>query len=70
MGSDTVILLSSAFVYFQVSFLLSHYYFGQHVPQPYMDEIFHVPQAQQYCKGNYNEVQKILFLIWRTVIII
>ncbi|XP_010534313.1 PREDICTED: dol-P-Glc:Glc(2)Man(9)GlcNAc(2)-PP-Dol alpha-1,2-glucosyltransferase isoform X2 [Tarenaya hassleriana] len=22
------------------------------VPEPYMDEIFHVPQAQQYCKGN------------------
>lgn len=22
------------------------------VPHPYMDEIFHVPQAQQYCKGN------------------
>ncbi|KAJ3685642.1 hypothetical protein LUZ61_014806 [Rhynchospora tenuis] len=23
------------------------------VPQPYMDEIFHIPQAQQYCKGNF-----------------
>ncbi|CAH8318897.1 unnamed protein product [Eruca vesicaria subsp. sativa] len=22
------------------------------VPEPYMDEIFHVPQAQQYCNGN------------------
>ncbi|KAF8048458.1 hypothetical protein N665_2507s0007 [Sinapis alba] len=22
------------------------------VPDPYMDEIFHVPQAQQYCNGN------------------
>lgn len=22
------------------------------VPQPYMDEIFHVPQAQEYCFGN------------------
>uniref|UniRef100_A0A1J3D106 Dol-P-Glc:Glc(2)Man(9)GlcNAc(2)-PP-Dol alpha-1,2-glucosyltransferase n=1 Tax=Noccaea caerulescens TaxID=107243 RepID=A0A1J3D106_NOCCA len=22
------------------------------VPEPYMDEIFHVPQAQQYCYGN------------------
>jgi alpha-1,2-glucosyltransferase len=21
-------------------------------PQPYMDEIFHIPQAQQYCRGN------------------
>ncbi|KAL6987610.1 glucosyltransferase [Sarracenia purpurea var. burkii] len=24
------------------------------VPDPYMDEIFHVPQAQQYCKGNFR----------------
>ncbi|XP_062095641.1 dol-P-Glc:Glc(2)Man(9)GlcNAc(2)-PP-Dol alpha-1,2-glucosyltransferase [Humulus lupulus] len=24
------------------------------VPEPYMDEIFHIPQAQQYCKGNFR----------------
>ncbi|XP_074373287.1 dol-P-Glc:Glc(2)Man(9)GlcNAc(2)-PP-Dol alpha-1,2-glucosyltransferase isoform X1 [Apium graveolens] len=24
------------------------------VPEPYMDEIFHVPQAQQYCRGNFS----------------
>ncbi|KAJ0244062.1 Dol-P-Glc:Glc(2)Man(9)GlcNAc(2)-PP-Dol alpha-1,2-glucosyltransferase [Hirschfeldia incana] len=24
------------------------------VPDPYMDEIFHVPQAQQYCNGNFK----------------
>lgn len=24
------------------------------VKQPYMDEIFHVPQAQRYCKGNFT----------------
>ncbi|KAF3334009.1 Dol-P-Glc:Glc(2)Man(9)GlcNAc(2)-PP-Dol [Carex littledalei] len=24
------------------------------VPQPYMDEIFHIPQAQQYCQGNFQ----------------
>ncbi|KAF4377550.1 dol-P-Glc:Glc(2)Man(9)GlcNAc(2)-PP-Dol alpha-1,2-glucosyltransferase isoform X2 [Cannabis sativa] len=24
------------------------------VPEPYMDEIFHMPQAQQYCKGNFR----------------
>jgi len=23
-------------------------------PEPYMDEIFHVPQAQNYCHGNYH----------------
>ncbi|TDH65270.1 hypothetical protein CCR75_000261 [Bremia lactucae] len=25
------------------------------VPDPYMDEIFHIPQAQKYCKGLYAE---------------
>ncbi len=25
-------------------------------PEPYMDEIFHVPQAQRYCQGRYTEV--------------
>ncbi|XP_077239075.1 dol-P-Glc:Glc(2)Man(9)GlcNAc(2)-PP-Dol alpha-1,2-glucosyltransferase-like [Tasmannia lanceolata] len=24
------------------------------VPDPYMDEIFHIPQAQQYCRGNFK----------------
>ncbi|KAF8932809.1 hypothetical protein BGZ58_006778 [Dissophora ornata] len=23
------------------------------VPDPYMDEIFHVPQAQRYCQGDF-----------------
>lgn len=26
----------------------------QHVDKPYMDEIFHVPQAQQYCRGHFD----------------
>lgn len=25
--------------------------------EPYMDEIFHVPQAQKYCQGKFNEVK-------------
>ena len=25
-------------------------------PDPYMDEIFHVPQAQTYCAGNFTQV--------------
>ena len=25
-------------------------------PEPYMDEIFHIPQAQKYCQGNFREV--------------
>jgi len=28
---------------------------AQFVPQPYMDEIFHIPQAQAYCAGNYTQ---------------
>ncbi|KAG0254726.1 glucosyltransferase [Actinomortierella ambigua] len=27
--------------------------FNTIVPNPYMDEIFHIPQAQRYCKGDY-----------------
>ena len=26
---------------------------AQLVPQPYMDEIFHIPQAQAYCAGSF-----------------
>ena len=25
-------------------------------PSPYMDEIFHIPQAQKYCNGSFGEV--------------
>ncbi|MCL7039796.1 hypothetical protein MKW94_016056, partial [Papaver nudicaule] len=32
-----------------ISLLVNHI-----VPDPYMDEIFHIPQAQQYCKGNFR----------------
>jgi alpha-1,2-glucosyltransferase len=28
-------------------------------PQPYMDEIFHIPQAKKYCKGKFTEVSLI-----------
>jgi len=28
---------------------------NQNVPLPYMDEIFHVPQVQKYCVGNYTD---------------
>lgn len=26
------------------------------VSQPYMDEVFHIPQAQKYCNGSFSEV--------------
>jgi hypothetical protein len=25
-------------------------------PVPYLDEIYHVPQAQEYCRGNFSYV--------------
>jgi len=30
-------------------------YVNVNVPDPYMDEIFHIPQAQKYCVGNFTE---------------
>jgi hypothetical protein len=32
-----------------------------HVKVPYMDEIFHIPQAQKYCDGNFTEVKHFLY---------
>jgi hypothetical protein len=26
-------------------------------PEPYMDEIFHIPQARKYCNGKFTEVR-------------
>jgi len=31
------------------------YQVAEHQPEPYMDEIFHVPQARAYCAGNYTQ---------------
>ncbi|OTB00519.1 glycosyltransferase family 59 protein [Hypoxylon sp. CI-4A] len=30
-----------------------------HVPEPYLDEVFHIPQAQVYCDGRYDWDDKI-----------
>ncbi|KAF2278056.1 alpha-1,2 glucosyltransferas-like protein alg10 [Westerdykella ornata] len=32
---------------------------AEHVPEPYLDEVFHIPQAQRYCKGDYTWDPKI-----------
>nr|GMC85737.1 dol-P-Glc:Glc(2)Man(9)GlcNAc(2)-PP-Dol alpha-1,2-glucosyltransferase isoform X1 [Ipomoea batatas] len=48
MGKIKVALIVSLWV-IPVSILVSRI-----VPEPYMDEIFHIPQAQQYCKGNFR----------------
>ena len=29
------------------------YNINTHIPKPYMDEIFHIPQAQKYCQGDF-----------------
>lgn len=48
MGKVAVAAIVSLWV-IPISILLNHV-----VPHPYMDEIFHIPQAQQYCKGNFR----------------
>ena len=57
MPGSTIILVIAALVYFHSNFFLFST-IDDTVNMPYMDEIFHVPQAQQYCVGNYDEVQK------------
>ncbi|KAJ6331673.1 hypothetical protein OIU76_010125 [Salix suchowensis] len=47
MGRIAVALIVSSWV-IPMSILVNRI-----VPEPYMDEIFHIPQAQQYCKGNF-----------------
>ncbi|CAO2822350.1 unnamed protein product [Amaranthus hypochondriacus] len=48
MGRTTVILIVSLWV-IPISILVNKI-----VPDSYMDEIFHIPQAQQYCYGNFK----------------
>ncbi|XP_038067469.1 putative Dol-P-Glc:Glc(2)Man(9)GlcNAc(2)-PP-Dol alpha-1,2-glucosyltransferase [Patiria miniata] len=46
-----VIVLSIFFAFTSVLF----YQVNKVQPEPYMDEIFHIPQAKQYCNGSFNE---------------
>ncbi|VVB12944.1 unnamed protein product [Arabis nemorensis] len=48
MGKLAVAVITSLWV-IPMSIIVNHI-----VPEPYMDEIFHVPQAQQYCNGNFK----------------
>ncbi|KAI8636062.1 alpha-2-glucosyltransferase Alg10 [Parasitella parasitica] len=41
------------FVLHIANLLVTAQFIDNKVPKPYMDEIFHVPQAQQYCRGDY-----------------
>lgn len=58
---NTLIVIISSLIYFQSSYLILNY-INDIVNKPYMDEIFHIPQAQQYCLGNYSEVFKFRIL--------
>jgi hypothetical protein len=54
---ESIVLIATACIYFNLNYLILNLV-NQNVIKPYMDEIFHVPQAQTYCLGNYNEVSK------------
>ncbi|KAJ3290580.1 glucosyltransferase [Borealophlyctis nickersoniae] len=44
LTAAAILLVSASFVFRKVN---------DAVPDPYMDEIFHIPQAQRYCNGDY-----------------
>ncbi|KAI9124776.1 hypothetical protein K1719_004103 [Acacia pycnantha] len=48
MGKIALAVIVSLWV-IPISILVNHF-----VPEPYMDEIFHIPQAQKYCKGDFG----------------
>ncbi|MQL80019.1 hypothetical protein Taro_012487 [Colocasia esculenta] len=48
MGKGTVAAVVSLWVV-SVSLLVNRI-----VPEPYMDEVFHIPQAQRYCRGDFR----------------
>lgn len=48
MGRLALAVIVSSWV-IPITIIINHI-----VPEPYMDEIFHIPQAQQYCKGNFR----------------
>ncbi|XP_068646077.1 dol-P-Glc:Glc(2)Man(9)GlcNAc(2)-PP-Dol alpha-1,2-glucosyltransferase isoform X2 [Aristolochia californica] len=48
MGRLAVALVVSLWV-IPISIMVNHV-----IPDPYMDEIFHIPQAQQFCNGNFR----------------
>ncbi|XP_058099206.1 dol-P-Glc:Glc(2)Man(9)GlcNAc(2)-PP-Dol alpha-1,2-glucosyltransferase isoform X4 [Magnolia sinica] len=48
MGRIAVVAIAALWV-IPISILVNRV-----VPEPYMDEIFHIPQAQQYCRGDFK----------------
>jgi hypothetical protein len=59
---DSIILIVVSCFYTIANYLILNI-INQNVNEPYMDEIFHIPQAQIYCTGNYSHVNNILYII-------
>lgn len=48
------LIVSLIFIFFVNYILFSIVYSVQ--SEPFIDEIFHIPQTIKYCKGNFDEV--------------
>ncbi|RZF48044.1 hypothetical protein LSTR_LSTR002110 [Laodelphax striatellus] len=48
-------ILLTCFALFTISTLTVFNFVYEAQPKPYIDEIFHVPQAQKFCNGTFNE---------------
>jgi len=44
------------FVFLMVYSVVSLVVIDEIQPEPYMDEVFHIPQTQKYCDGIFDEV--------------
>lgn len=44
-----------SFVVFSLVSVVISYFFNNTQPDPYIDELFHIPQAAKFCKGNFFE---------------
>jgi alpha-1,2-glucosyltransferase len=56
-----VLKLSAAVLSFLLATSVFFWLSNEAQMDPYMDEIFHVPQARQYCDGNFTKVKMIYF---------
>lgn len=54
MFNKIVILVGFAFGFAVLAVMIL---INDQLPEPYMDEIFHVQQTQTYCKGNFTHVR-------------
>ncbi|KAK3390152.1 DIE2/ALG10 family-domain-containing protein [Podospora didyma] len=50
---STTAIYSGGVLFLLVVARLWEHLVNKHVPEPYLDEVFHIPQAQTYCKGRY-----------------